>query len=63
MISSGIMLWIMFSSGWRMHEFLYPVIGVVACAGLGYAFSLALPTRPRPLDGLTVYTMKKRFGG
>ena len=34
--------------------------GLAACAGIGYAASLVIPTRRRELEGLTVYTLSSR---
>jgi hypothetical protein len=38
-----------------LHFLLYAGIGVGSAFALGYAASLVLPSRGRPIDGLTVY--------
>ncbi len=40
----------------RLHFFLYPVIGMVLCVGLGYLASIVTRGKPRDLKGLTIYT-------
>ena len=50
---------------WRLtdvHLLLYAGIGTVSCFTVGYLASLILPARPRPLDGLTIFTMKIENG-
>ncbi len=42
------------------HIFLYAAIGILTCVAVGYVASLLLPSKPRSLDGLTVYTLEKR---
>jgi SSS family transporter len=44
----------------RMHFFLYAATGVGACFIVGYVASRLLPHAKQSLDGLTVYTMKRR---
>lgn len=39
---------------------LYGLVGLVACVVIGYLASLAMPTRARPLDGLTLRTLGRR---
>jgi SSS family transporter len=39
-----------------VHFFLYAGTGILATFGAGYAASLVLPSRPRDLAGLTLYT-------
>jgi len=36
-----------------LHFYLYPVVGIAVCVGVGYAASLVLPSRGRDLTGLT----------
>jgi len=43
-----------------LHFFLYGGIGILACVGVGYLVSLALPGGARTLPGLTIYTMLPR---
>jgi Na+/proline symporter len=40
------------------HFFVYPVVGVVSCAGLGWLVSLWLPRPTSSLAGLTLYTLR-----
>lgn len=42
------------------HVFLYAAIGILTCVIVGYIASLLLPSKPRSLDGLTLYTLEKR---
>jgi len=43
----------------NLHFFTYGVIGVVTTVTVGWLASLVLPAQPKPLDGLTVHTMRK----
>ena len=43
-----------------IHFFLYAGIGIVTCVAGGYVASLILPSRVKPLDGLTIFTMSPR---
>ena len=37
----------------KLSFFLYGVIGIVVCVGVGYLASLMLPSAPKDLKGLT----------
>lgn len=39
---------------------LYSTTGFIACFAIGYLASLLLPRYNRPVDGLTIFTMKKK---
>jgi solute:Na+ symporter, SSS family len=39
------------------HFFVYPIVGVTSCVGVGWLASFALPTRPKNLSGLTIHTL------
>lgn len=44
----------------HFHLFLYGAIGVLTCVGVGYGASLVIRGFPRPLDGLTIFTVRSR---
>ena len=46
--------------GGRVHLLLFGGIGIVVCFVVGYAASLILPGESRPLDGLTIFTTRRR---
>ncbi len=41
-----------------LHFFLYAGTGIVTCFAVGYLMSLVLPRDDRPLDGLTIHTLR-----
>jgi SSS family transporter len=43
-----------------VHVLLYAGAGLVTCVVVGYAASLLLPARGKPLEGLTLYTLGRR---
>ncbi len=44
----------------HVHPFLYGGVGAVACIGVGYLASLAMPKPYRDVTGLTIYTLQPR---
>jgi Na+/proline symporter len=46
-----------------LHFFLYALIGVATCVGVGYATSLLMPSAARSLDGLTIFTRRRLSAG
>jgi SSS family transporter len=42
-----------------IHFLLYSATGALSCFGIGYAVSVLIPQRPRPIDGLTIHTLKR----
>lgn len=44
----------------QTNGYLYATIGIGTCLVVGYLASFVIPAKPHDLDGLTVYTMKKR---
>ena len=43
-----------------VHFFLYAGIGIITCVVGGYIASILIPAKVKPLDGLTIFTMRKR---
>lgn len=43
-----------------VHFFLYAGIGIVVCVIAGYVASILIPGKTKSLEGLTIFTMKKR---
>jgi SSS family solute:Na+ symporter len=43
-----------------VHFFLYAGIGIITCVGGGYIASLLIPAKEKSLEGLTIFTMRKR---
>jgi len=43
-----------------LHPWFYAVTGIASCVVVGYLASLLIPTRRRPLDGLTIHTIHRR---
>jgi solute:Na+ symporter, SSS family len=41
------------------HFFIYPIVGVTSCVGLGWLASLAFPARSKDLCGLTIHTLRR----
>lgn len=54
-ITSAIVLYLV-SAFTQVHFFLYAGIGIATCCAVGYLMSLAFPSSPSPLAGLTVHT-------
>jgi hypothetical protein len=44
----------------KIHFFLYGAIGILVCMIAGYFASLILPAKPKSLEGLTIFTRKRR---
>jgi Na+/proline symporter len=44
----------------QTHIFLYALVGISTCMIVGYLVSLIFPGKSRPVDGLTIYTLKRR---
>lgn len=40
-----------------LHPWFYAVTGIVSCFVIGYLASALIPARPKPLQGLTIYTL------
>jgi solute:Na+ symporter, SSS family len=40
------------------HLYLYAFIGITTCFSVGYLVSLCIPAAPRPLRGLTIFTIR-----
>ena len=57
-VSSALLVGAVYASHLAVF-WLYAVIGVVSCVGVGWLASLLIPG-PRAPDGLTVYTMQRR---
>ena len=58
-VTSALVLYLV-QSRTPVHFFLYAAVGVLTCMVVGYAASLLLPSRPRNLTGLTVFTKGER---
>ena len=43
-----------------VYLLLYSFTGVVTCVVVGYVASLVIPARPKPLAGLTLYTLQEK---
>jgi solute:Na+ symporter, SSS family len=43
-----------------VHFFLYAGIGIVVCFVAGYVSSLVIPYETKPLEGLTIFTIRER---
>jgi len=43
-----------------VHFFLYAGIGIIACVVAGYLSSILIPAKTKPLEGLTIFTPRKR---
>jgi uncharacterized membrane protein YeaQ/YmgE (transglycosylase-associated protein family) len=43
----------------QTHIFLYALVGILTCMIVGYLVSLIIPGKPRPVEGLTVYSLKR----
>ena len=56
---AGVVLLYVVQRHTRVSFFLYGGIGIVACFAIGYAASLILPSKPKPLDGLTIYHRRR----
>ena len=41
------------------HFYVYAIVGILVCVGVGYLASLLLPIPPKDLSGLTIHTRKK----
>ena len=41
----------------HLHFLSYPIFGMLACYGVGYFASIILPSKPKNIDGLTIYTL------
>jgi len=61
-VVSVIVLW-QVQTRTEAHFFLYAVVGISSCYIAGYLASLVLPTDKKSIQGLTVYTMRKRSNG
>ena len=44
----------------HLNIFLYGVVGLAAMLVVGYIVSIIIPAKKKNLDGLTIYTMKKK---
>lgn len=53
---SGVLLLYWVKTHTPVHFFLYAAIGVVTCMIVGYGLSLVLPSEPRDMAGLTIFT-------
>jgi len=42
-----------------LHPWFYAVTGIVSCFAIGYSASILIPASPKPLQGLTIYTLAK----
>jgi len=40
--------------------FLYSAVGIITCVLVGYLASILIPAKQRPIDGMTIYTLRKR---
>jgi SSS family transporter len=52
--SAAMLYWVQTET--RVHFLLYAAIGILTCVSVGYVASLVLPSSPKDLRGLTVYT-------
>ncbi len=58
-IASAIILYL-FKSNTNVHFWWYTITGMSSCLVVGYLTSLILPAKKKSLDGLTIYSMRKR---
>ena len=42
-----------------IHFLLYSATGALSCFGIGYVVSILIPQRPRPIEGLTIHTLRR----
>lgn len=54
-LASGVILTMVLRDG-RLYPLLSGAVAVVSCFGMGYVFSLLIPSQPKPLAGLTLFT-------
>ncbi len=58
LLGSGVVQYFV-SQGGYVHLLLYTMTGMVSCIVIGYVASLAIPTRGKSIEGLTLYTVGK----
>ena len=46
-----------------LHPWFYAVTGIVSCFVIGYLASLFIQAKPKPLQGLTIYTLAQADPG
>ena len=46
----------------QTHIFLYALVGIFTCMIVGYLVSLLIPGKLHPIEGLTIFTLKRRKG-
>lgn len=57
LVSVAVLAWVQRAT--HVHFFLYGMVGVLTCVGVGYVASLVLPQAGKPLQGLTIHTRGK----
>ena len=57
--ASAVILY-MFKNHTLWHFWWYTITGMCSCIMVGYLTSLIIPSKEKPLDGLTIYNMSKR---
>jgi SSS family transporter len=55
-LASAASMWAISEFG-EMHSLMYGCLAVVTCFVGGYLFSLIIPAKPRPLEGLTIHSL------
>jgi Na+/proline symporter len=57
LVTAGVLAYIKLKT--QMHGLTYAIVGFLCCVTTGWLASLALPANRKPINGLTLHTMKR----